>query len=70
MTSTTNDQRAKRFARTLRGYGTDHTERGCLIDLLADARHWCDRTGACFDGIDRVAHDRYLADLCDDRRPS
>lgn len=66
----TNAHRAKRLTQVLRHYDTDNTDAGCLIDLLADARHWCDRHGECFGDLDRVAHDHYLAELWDERRSS
>jgi len=69
MTST-NNRRAKRIAKVLRRYGTDNTDHGGLIDLLADARHWCDRHAECYSDLDRVAHDHYLTELWDERRPS
>ena len=31
-----------------------------LIDLLTDARHWCDRNGECFADLDRIAYRHYL----------
>ncbi len=68
--SITNAARAERLDAVLRGYDSDDTDRGSLIDLLADARHWCDRRGECFGDLDLVAHDHYLAELSDERRPS
>ena len=60
-----NLSRAKRCAKTLRRYGTDDTDPGCLTDFLADARHWCDQHGHSFGDLDRIAHDHYLAELND-----
>ena len=60
-----NDERAKRFADILFRYGTD-----CLSDLLADARHWCDRNDACYGDLDKQAYRHYLAELAEERRPS
>ena len=34
-----------------------------LVDLLADARHWCDRHGWSFAALDRKAYQRYLGEL-------
>jgi hypothetical protein len=34
-----------------------------LIDLLTDARHWCDRHGEDFAALDRMAYQHYLAEL-------
>ena len=44
----TNTQRAARVARLLRRYNRHDIAESCLIDLLADARHWCDRHGRCY----------------------
>ena len=33
-----------------------------LIDLLADARHWCDQHGEDFARVDRIAYQHYLAE--------
>jgi hypothetical protein len=59
----TNQHRANRCSKALRRYGTDDTDPGCLIDFLADARHWCDRHGQSFADLDRIAHDHYLVEL-------
>jgi len=39
-----------------------------LVDLLTDARHWCDGRDESFWDIDRVAHQHYLAEIGEDRR--
>jgi hypothetical protein len=62
-----NKERAQRFEVVLRTYGTDDTDRGCLTDLLADARHWCDRAGQSFWDCDHLAHQHYLAELQEER---
>lgn len=54
--------RARRCDEVLRVYGTDFTSRGCLVDFLADARHWCDRNGHCFAELDRLAYEHYAAE--------
>ncbi len=59
----TNLCRANRCSKALWHYGTDNTDPACLIDFLADARHWCDRHGQSFGDIDRIAHDHYLVEL-------
>ncbi len=64
----TNADRAKRFAKLLRYYDADNADSGCLIDLLADARHWCDWREKCYGDLDRVAHDHYLVELLENRR--
>lgn len=58
-----NHHRAKRCRNVLRHYGTVNTDEGCLVDLLADARHWCDRNGETYADLDRRAHQHYLAEL-------
>ena len=63
----TNTGRAKRFDRLLRRYDTDESNHYRLIDLLADARHWCDRHNKCYGDLDRMAYDHYLAELWDER---
>jgi hypothetical protein len=64
----TNHNRAKRCDNVLRRYGTDNTQKGCLIDLLADARHWCDLNSESFGELDRIAYEHYLAELDEQRR--
>jgi hypothetical protein len=63
----TNKSRAARCARVLGRYGTDDTAKGCLVDFLADARHWCDRHGEDFAGLDRQAYQHYLAELHEEK---
>lgn len=59
----TNRYRSLRCARALTRYDTDFEPTGCLIDLLADARHWCDRHGNDFAQLDRQAYEHYLSEL-------
>lgn len=59
----TNKHRADRTARALATYQSDDMLSGCLIDVLADARHWCDRHGYDFCGLDRHAYEHYLCEL-------
>ncbi len=59
----TNNDRAERCARTIRQYNDEWDEKSNLIDLLADARHWCDRKDLSFAELDRIAYDRYVAEL-------
>lgn len=61
--ATKNAQRARHIARVLLEYDTDDTDFGCLIDLLANVRHWCDVHGQCYGDIDRRAYRRYLAEI-------
>lgn len=62
MTLHPNNQRADRFRNVLRRYATDDTDKGRFIDLLTDARHWCDRNEKCFADLDRQAYQHYLAE--------
>ena len=41
-------QNSRRCQQALRRYGTDDTLKGCLIDLLSDAMHWCRAKGRGF----------------------
>ena len=52
----------KRFERALMAYDTGVTLEECLIDLLADARHWCERNKRSFLDLDRMAFRFYLND--------
>jgi len=70
ITQPTNADRAKRVAHVLRRFNTYETDPCRLIDLLADARHWCDRHGQCYGDLDRVAHDHYLAQLSAEQEAS
>ncbi len=63
----TNKQRAARCVKALKGYGTDDTVQGCLIDFLADARHLCDREGEDFARLDRIAYQHYLTEIHEER---
>jgi hypothetical protein len=59
-----NLQRSHRFAAALMALSDryDPDIRITLIDLLADARHWCDRTGKSFALFGRQAYQHYLAE--------
>ena len=59
----TNTNRAARCAKVLKRYGTDDTPKGCLVDFLADARHWCDQSGEEFGKLDRQAYQHYLCEI-------
>lgn len=65
-----NAQRADHCQAALAGYNDEYDTAANLIDLLADARHWCDRHGQCYGDLDRIAHDHYLAELQAERRAS
>jgi hypothetical protein len=66
----TNKARAARCGKALKRYGTDDTIRACLIDFLADARHWCDRSGEDYAALDRLAYDHYLTEIHEERSKS
>lgn len=66
-TDITNAERAARCQEALAGYNDEYDTIANLIDLLADARHWCDRQGQCYGDLDRLAHDHYLAELWEER---
>jgi hypothetical protein len=60
----TNDDRAKRFAALLPRYPED--EYTNLIDLIADAMHWCDQNGEDFDEVRRIAAMHFEAEVAGD----
>lgn len=59
--------RAARCRRALLRYDTDSELENCLVDFLADARHWCDRNQHSFADLDRRAYEHYSAELVDAR---
>ena len=54
-----NHYRAARFEAALRNYATDEDPRTVLVDLLTDARHWCDRHSESYGELDRMAREHY-----------
>jgi hypothetical protein len=54
-------QRIKRCEDALTGYSDGNSF--SLIDLLADARHWCDANDQDYADLDRIAYQHYLAEL-------
>ena len=56
----TNEDRAKRFAEILHLYPED--ERTNVIDLLADAMHWCNLSETDFADVFRVARMHFEAE--------
>ncbi|KAA0214971.1 MAG: hypothetical protein EDM82_08490 [Cyanobacteria bacterium CYA] len=66
----TNAERASRFQAALTRYNDEWDTASNLIDLLADARHWCDRNDQCYGDLDRIAYDHYLVELWEERRAS
>lgn len=57
----TNPERAKRAAKSISRYGDDIDEAN-LIDLLADAMHWCQQYGRDFEYCLRLARDHFDAE--------
>lgn len=49
----------------LEHYGDDEPA-DRLVDLLTDARHWCDLNGQSFSELDRRAYQHYLAEIHED----
>lgn len=64
-TLTANDRRAMRIEHVLTWCKDWDTGVEGLIDLLTDARHWCDRHGQCFGDLDRIAYGHYSEERCD-----
>lgn len=63
----TNRNRAHRAAKAIRRYDLSGDARSNLIDLLTDARHWCDRHGESFADLDRMAYDHYVCEVIEQR---
>ncbi|MFN0007209.1 MAG: hypothetical protein ACKVXR_04815 [Planctomycetota bacterium] len=63
-----NRYRARRCGKALRRYDTDDDDTTCLVDFLADARHWCDRRGESYAKLDRSAYHHYAAEVAAARR--
>lgn len=65
-----NARRCNLFAdilKSIQGRSGDDRE-ATVVDLLADARHWCDANGKDFYEFDRIAYRHYLAELNDERK--
>ena len=54
--------RALTFESALETYGDEDAATRC-IDLLTDARHWCDLNSQSYASLDRQAYQHYLAEL-------
>jgi hypothetical protein len=63
-----NKNRVRRCDRALRRYDTDSDLCCCLIDFLADARHWCDHHGRDYAKLDRIGRDHYLEEAASPRK--
>jgi hypothetical protein len=59
-------ERVGRCRAALTGY-SDGDRFICLIDLLADAMHWCDANCEAFDYALAVAGKHYIAELNDEQ---
>ena len=68
MTSS-NSEQAARCQAALAAYGDDDPA-DRLVDMLTDARHWCDLNGQSFWKFDRRDHQHYLAELYEERNKS
>ena len=53
--------------KSLQGRNGDDLE-ATVVDLLADARHWCDSHGKDYYEFDRIAYGHYLAEINDDQQ--
>lgn len=63
----TNKVRARRFAKALHQYQlAEHSLTDCLVDILADARHWCDSHGLSYAEHDDVAYGHYATELSEE----
>ncbi|MBY0461255.1 MAG: hypothetical protein K2V38_28355 [Gemmataceae bacterium] len=60
---TPNDRRARRIGHILKWCSDWDAPPEGLIDLLADARHWCDRHGHSFAHLNRLASHHYAAEV-------
>ena len=60
---TNNARRAMRVEHVLIWCKDWDTGREGLIDLLTDARHWCDHHGESFAELDRIAYQHYIAEF-------
>lgn len=64
-----NRARAARCLTALRRYGSDSSPYTCLVDLLADAMHWCRHRGHDFPAVLDLASLHYAAELADETPP-
>ena len=60
-----NEQRAHRCAIVLTAYSRHNDLRENLIDLLADAMHWCKRTQHDFAAILDAASQHYAVEIAE-----
>lgn len=64
---TNNQNRSNRFEEVVIVYGDDESDTN-LIDLLADAMHWCDHTGRDFHIALAQACRHYIHELNDQQQ--
>lgn len=64
MNALTNNDRAERAHLAIDAYGDDIPESN-LIDLLADAMHWCEQEELNFKRLLQMASQHYLCELID-----
>ena len=62
-----NENRSAHFDAAVRTYGNDESDTN-LIDLLADAMHWCDHTGGDFHIALAQACRHYIHELGDQQQ--
>ncbi len=64
----TNDERSNRFEDAMLATEElyDYELPTMLIDILADARHWCDQHDESYWDIDRLAQQHYLAEIAEE----
>jgi hypothetical protein len=57
-----NARMARRFQAAMRVWEDRYEDElpALLIEIRADARHWCDASGRCFADLDRRAYGHYL----------
>ena len=64
-----NRSRAARCLKAMRRYGSDDSPYTGLIDLLADAMHWCRQQGHDFPGLLDRASEHFSAEVLDEPPP-
>jgi hypothetical protein len=64
-----NHRRAARCQKAMRRYGTDSSPYTCLIDLLADAMHWCRLKDHDFHHLIDRASQHFAAEVFDETIP-
>jgi hypothetical protein len=61
-----NRVRATRCLHAIRGYHTDDDPRTCLVDLMADAMHWCRLKGHDFHELLDRSSEHFAAEVLDE----